>query len=239
MSSFSRRVLRAPILGATMVAVAAAAAGLAPASADVSHPAVVSANPANYTPSLVEVAGQPKPIVDAIAVSGSTVAAGGRFTRVTQGGTTYNRTNLVLFDANTGSVRPALDANNRIWAAAASGNWIYVGGQFTSIGGVTKRSIARINASTGQVDPGFTSAVRGRVNVLVVAKGRLYAGGSFGAKLVALDLATGRNTGHFNLTVSDPIPNAWGSVTILGMAINPQGTRLVATGNFRQVAGQP
>ena len=238
MSYFSRRFVRAPLIGATLVAVAAATAGLTPASADIPHPAVVSANPANHTPSLVAVSGQPKPIVDAIAVSGNTVAAGGRFTTLTQGGTTYSRQNLVLFDADDGGVRAALDTNNRVWAAASHGNWIYMGGQFTSIGGTSKRSIVRINASTGQVDPGFTSAVRGRVNVLVVANGRLYAGGSFAAKLVALNLETGANTGHFNLAVTDPLPNAWGSVTILGMAVNAQGTRLVATGNFRQVAGQ-
>ncbi len=240
MSYVSRRFVRAPLIGATLVAVAAAAAGLTPASADIPHPAVVSDNPANHTPSLVAVAGQPKPIVDAIAVSGNTVAAGGRFTTLTQGGTTYSRQNLVLFDADDGGVRAqALNPAGRVWAAAASGGWIYVGGQFTSIGGTSKRSIARINATTGQVDPGFTSAVRGRVNVLVVANGRLYAGGSFAAKLVALNLQTGANTGHFNLAVTDPLPNAWGSVTILGMAVNAQGTRLVATGNFRQVAGQP
>ena len=130
------------------------------------------------------------------------------------------------------------NANNRIWAAASSGDWIYVGGQFTAIGGTTKRSIARINATTGLVDPGFTSAVRGRVNVLTVANGRLYAGGSFTQKLVALNLVTGANTGHFNLAITDQLPNSWGSVTILGMSVNPQGTQLVATGNFMRVAGQ-
>ncbi len=239
MSFFSRRITRAPIIGATLLAVSAAAAGLAPASAEISQPAVVSANPANWTPSLVPVAGQKKPIVDAIAVAGNTVAAGGRFTRVTQGGATYNRHNLVLFNANNGQVRPqALNPNGRIWAAAANANWIYVGGQFSSIGGTNKRSIARINANTGQVDPNFTSAIRGRVNVLVLKGGRLWAGGSFGRKLVALNPQTGRDTGHFNLTISDAIPNAWGNVTIQGLAINPQGTRLVATGNFRRVAGQ-
>ncbi len=189
MSFVSRRILRAPLVGATLVAVAAAGAGLAPASADTAQPTVVSENPANSTPSLVGVEGEPKPIVDAIAVSGNTVAAGGRFTRLTQGGKTYHRNNLVLFDADDGQVRgPALNPTGRVWAAVASGGWIYVGGQFTSIGGVSKRSIARINSSTGVVDRGFTSAVRGRVNVLAVANGRLYAGGSFGAKVAALNL---------------------------------------------------
>ena len=239
MAMLSRRVLRAPLVSAGALVLAAVSVALTPAAADTPHPAVVSDNPANYTPALVEVGGQPKPIADAIAVAGNTVAVGGRFTQVSQGGTTYDRQNLVLFNADDGQVRAPLDANNRVWAAASSGNWIYVGGQFTSIGGTNKRSIARINATTGQVDPGFTSAVRGRVNVLVVgSNGRLYAGGSFAAKLVALDPVTGRNTGTFNLSIADQLPNSWGSVSILGMAVNPAGTRLVASGNFMTVAGE-
>jgi hypothetical protein len=238
MSLKSRRFARGPLVSVGALVLAAASVVLTPASADTPHPTVVSDNPANYTPALVEVGGQPKPIVDAIAVSGNLVAAGGRFTTLTQDGTTYSRQNLVLFDADDGDVWPALNANNRIWAAASSGDWIYVGGQFTAIGGTTKRSIARINATTGLVDPGFTSAVRGRVNVLTVANGRLYAGGSFTQKLVALNLVTGANTGHFNLAITDQLPNSWGSVTILGMSVNPQGTQLVATGNFMRVAGQ-
>jgi hypothetical protein len=238
MSLKPRRVLRGPLVAAGALVLAATSVALTPASADTPHPTVVSDNPANYTPALVEVDGQPKPIVDAIAVSGNTVAAGGRFTRLTQGGTTYNRQNLVLFDADDGEVRGELNANNRVWAAASFGDWIYVGGQFTAINGVTRRSIVRINATTGQVDPGFRSAIRGRVNVLVVANNMLYAGGSFTQKLVALNLTTGANTGTFDLPITDQLPNSWGSVTIQGMAINPAGTRLVATGNFRQVDGQ-
>ncbi len=240
MSMLSRRVLRAPLVSAGALALAGATVALTPAAADTPHSAVVSENPANYTPALVQGANQPKPIADAIAVSGNTVAVGGRFAQVSWNGTTYNRQNLVLFDANTGQVGAALDANNRVWAAASSGNWIYVGGQFTSIGGTNKRSIARINATTGQVDPGFTSAVRGRVNVLAFdnQNGRLYAGGSFGAKLVALNPVTGQNTGSFNLSITDQLPNSWGSVSILGMSVNRAGTKLVATGNFMRVAGQ-
>ena len=238
MSLLSRRILRGPLIAVGALALAVTSVALTPASADTPHGDVVSDNPANYTPSLVEIAGEQRPIVDAIAVSGDTVAAGGRFSHVTQGGSApIPRSNLVLFDRETGVLLDSVNANNRVWAAAASGDWIYVGGQFTSIDGVTKRSIARINATTGQVDPGFTSAVRGRVNVLVVANGRLYAGGSFTEKLVALNLVTGANTGHVNMSIAGQLPNSWGTVTILGMAVNAQGTRLVATGNFMTVNG--
>jgi hypothetical protein len=221
------------------VVVATAAVMGSTAAADVPHPAVVIEDPVNHTPSLVREDGEPKPIVDAITVSGNTVIAGGRFTQVSQGGQTYDRENVVVFDADDGDVRPwDLDADNRVWAMTTIGDWIYIGGQFSDIGGSGKRSVVRVNATTGQVDPGFTSAVRGRVNVLVPANGRLYVGGSFGRRLVALDPVTGRNTGAFDLDISDPLPRAWGRVAIQGMAINPQGTKLVATGNFQQVDGQ-
>ena len=52
----------------------------------VAQPAVVSENPANFTPSLVDTGAGYKPIVDAIAQSGNTMFAGGRFARLTQGG---------------------------------------------------------------------------------------------------------------------------------------------------------
>ena len=203
---------------------------------------VVLENPANNTPTLVDTGAGYKPIVDAIAQSGSTVFVGGRFARLTTPGPpvqTFNRTNLASFDAESGAMSPvALNPNGRVWALATIGNFVYVGGEFTAIGGRNTRSLVRVNATTGMVDSGFTSAVRGRVNVLVPANGRLYVGGSFGAKLVALNPVTGANTGTFSLAITDPLPNAWGMVTILGMAISPDGSKLVATGNFRRVAGQ-
>ncbi len=238
MSLTSRRVLRGPLVAIGSLALAVTSVALTPAMADTPQPTVVSDDPANYTPSLVAVAGQPKPIVDAIAVAGGTTFAGGRFTQLTQGGTTYQRTNLVAFDAATGAVSPTVyNPAGRVWAAASSGDWVYIGGAFSSIGGTNKRSIVRINATTGQIDPGFTSAVRGRVNVLVVANGMLYAGGSFPQKVAALNLQTGANTGTVNGAVTEQLPNSWGTVTILGMAVNPAGTKLVATGNFQRVAG--
>ena len=90
----------------------------------------------------------------------------------------------------------------------------------------------------GQVDPGFTSAVRGRVNVLVVANGRLLRRRQLPSEAGRAEPRDRRQHRHFNLASPTSSPNSWGSVTILGMAVNPQGTRLVATGNFRQVAGQ-
>ncbi|QZY29304.1 hypothetical protein [Nocardioides coralli] len=235
-----RRLTRHGRRATALVAAATlAVTAVGTATADTPHPTVVSENPANWTPALVRVDGQAKPIVDAITVAGGTVFAGGRFTRVTQGGQNYQRTNVFAFDEDTGAMRSwDLDADRRVWAMTAIGNWVYIAGQFRNIGGTNKRSIVRVNATTGQIDPGFTSAIRGRVNVLAAANGRLYAGGSFRQRLLALNPVTGANTGHFGLDITDALPNAWGRISVIGMSINPAGTRLVATGNFRQVDGQ-
>ena len=86
-----------------VVAAAAAAIGVlavVPASAATAQPAVVSANPADFTRNVMD--GQ----VNAIAQVGNTIVLGGQFTSVTSadGATTYNRTNLVAFNATTGAV---------------------------------------------------------------------------------------------------------------------------------------
>ncbi len=118
----------------------------------VQQEAVVLENPANYTPSLVDTGAGYKPIVDAIAQSGGTVFVGGRFERLTQGGQTFNRTNLAAFSATTGAMADfdtELNPNGRVWALASIGDWVYAGGEFTAIGGTNKRSIVRVNANTG------------------------------------------------------------------------------------------
>lgn len=55
---------------------------------------------------------------------------------------------------------------------------------------------------------------------------------------MALDPATGENLGTINLGITKPVPGAWGNVSVYAFAINPAGTRLVATGNFETVDGK-
>lgn len=88
--------------------------------------------------------------VYALVVSGSTVYAGGKFTSI--GG--QFRNNIAALDASTG----ALTAWNPnaiggfspgILALAVSGSTVYVGGQFTVIGGQLRNNIAALDISTG------------------------------------------------------------------------------------------
>ena len=142
MSLFSHRAVRAPFLAAVVVAVAASTAGLPPASAALEQGQVVIEDPVNYTPSLVAVDGQQKPIVDAMA--GLREHRGRRWPLHAgqPGRVTSTRNYLMLFDANDGDLRDPVDTNGRVWAAASSGDWIYVGGTFGSASTVSRPSTA-------------------------------------------------------------------------------------------------
>ena len=148
MSFFSRRVVRAPFVRRHAGGGRAVPQPGWRRRRRTSAPgAVVIDNPANYTPSLVEVAGQPKPIVDAIAVSGNTVAAGGRFHAADAGRHHVQPQEPGAVRRRRRRVRAQRSTRPVVWAAAASGGWIYVGGQFTIIGGTTSA------ASRGSMPP--------------------------------------------------------------------------------------
>jgi hypothetical protein len=82
------------------------------------------------------------PTVNALAVSGSTVYAGGDFTSI--GGITRNRLAAIHTDGSLQSWNP--NANIAVLALAVSGSTVYAGGAFTSIGGIPRNRIVSINA---------------------------------------------------------------------------------------------
>ena len=112
------------------------------------------------------------PVVYSLAVSGSTLYAGGSFS--TAGGaaaTNIARMGTVKQWSGLGS---GLNGTGR--ALLASGGTLYVGGRFTSAGGVTANNIAQWNGNTW-VNMG--SGTNGAVSSLAVHGGALFVGGSF------------------------------------------------------------
>ena len=226
------------VLAALLSAVATAAV---PALADTQQRAVVSANPVDYTPHILD------GTVRAIAVVGREVVVGGEFTRVTDSArrTTYTRRNLFAYDLTTGAVQnfaPAL--NGPVYALAAGANGtVYAGGTFTSAGGAAQRGLAQFSVATGTRLAGFAASINwGDVRTLVAHGPWLYAGGAFTAVngvprvgLARVATTTGAVDKAFDLRLSAP---AMDRAKIDGLAMSPNGTRLVAVGAIQQAAGQ-
>lgn len=125
-------------------------------------------------------------IVDALAAREHAVYAGGSFDQVLGG---PPRVNLLAFDASTGALLdwapspngPREDAYHAsVYALATRGDTVYVGGDFTTIAGGQRASLAAVDGLSGDLidwgpDPDQS------VHSLEVSGNRLYAGGYFQA----------------------------------------------------------
>jgi PKD repeat protein len=216
---------------------------------------VVNAVPAAYTPDVND------GTVFAIGQSGSTVVVGGTFTSVSphSGTTSYPVTNLAAFTVGTGalvtSFAPTVNGQVTSIVAGPTSGTVYVGGSFTLIDGV-KSKLALISTTTGALVPGWKSpAINGAVNSLALLGNQLFVGGLFTAVantaqvgLAVLNATTGALTGYSTPTftghhnygrfcnpASSKCANA--GVGIKAMDISPDGTRLIAIGNFSSVSG--
>ncbi|GIW09961.1 MAG: hypothetical protein KatS3mg061_1018 [Dehalococcoidia bacterium] len=117
--------------------------------------------------------------VYALAVSGSRVFAGGNFG--VQPPFYYPMTNLAVLDASSGIALPApISANGIVRALALNGTTLYVGGEFTDVGGNGRNRLAAIDTSSNPltVTPWAPSA-NDAVYALAVSGGLIFAGGNF------------------------------------------------------------
>ncbi|MEX0754942.1 MAG: delta-60 repeat domain-containing protein [Actinomycetota bacterium] len=210
----------------------------------VGHPILVSENPIDITPHVLD--GQ----VRAIAQVGDQVIVGGTFTEVRNQGTqtVLTRRNLFAFSAATGQIdtdfNPRPDDVVESLQPAPDGAHVLVGGSFSAIGGQSRRKVARIRASDGAVDPAFEADFDAKVLDLLVVGQRLFVAGAFhGVEgvdregLAAVDVATGAIDPGVNVPFTQPFLGQ-GTQAVRKIDANPAGRRLVAVGNFTRVNGR-
>lgn len=232
------------ILGVIVSGVLAVASTLLPAPAAFAQQrqdAVVSEDPADYTPNLVSDSVVAKPRALALGVSPDTVYVGGQFNQVSNAKRTVFdvRSHLFAFNRTTGALSswsPRVD--RPVWSILVAGDSVYIGGDFRTVNGQARPILAKLDRTTGALDTSFVPPINtGRVTEIRLVNGRLLVSGSFGPKLIALDPTTGRNTRYLNsISIAGSVDSKPG--IIAKFAVNPQGTRLVAVGSFLTVNGQ-
>jgi hypothetical protein len=139
--------------------------------------------------------------VSAIVEAGGIAYLGGDFKKMTRGSSTKYRNRLAAVNAATGEItswNPSASGKVHAMELSADGQSVYVGGDFSYIGGKHTSKVAKVNLATGKVDSGFKVSVSGRVRALTLHGDRLYVGGDFWTiggqprpKLAALNPATG------------------------------------------------
>jgi uncharacterized membrane protein YeaQ/YmgE (transglycosylase-associated protein family) len=127
--------------------------------------------------------------VQGIAVAAGKAYVGGRFTSVRPPGAAAGTSEvaqayLAAFDAGTGelitSFTPVLNGQVYAVAASADGSRIFIGGDFTTVNGVTRNRIAAFDTATGALVSTWKPSVSYRVKTISVSGGTVYFGGSFG-----------------------------------------------------------
>ena len=235
------------------VIAAVVAAGLAlPSGAALAQPvlqgAVVSANPADWTPYVLD--GE----VDSVVEIGDTVIAGGTFTQVRSplGGGVVSRAYLVAFSKSTGRLSttfaPTVDGPVDSLLPTADGTGVYVGGSFQKINGVVKRRLALLDLGTGQVVPSFAPpepnakvlAILRRGDELIVSGTFTLLGTTARTVMASVSAATGALTGTVNVAFAGPRTAPNGDKAPLSaerMSMTPDGSRFVVIGNFTFAGG--
>ena len=206
--------------------------------------AELSASTGYATAFVANVNGNPR----TLAISGTTLYVGGLFNQL--GG--QPRAWIGAVDRAT-SVVTAFDPNpsNVGGPIEISGLWLddgrlYVAGQFTSIGGQTRRGVAALNPGDGLAQA-WDPHVNGNAAAVAASNGVVFVGGTFGSvggvartNLASLALATGHPTGWAptaNGSISDMVSDGTslfigGYFTIVSGFTHPYVARLdVVTGN--------
>jgi hypothetical protein len=202
----------------------------------ISQNAVVSTNPSDKTPRVQDGA------VYKMLYNWGITFVGGQFTSVKNYSNTgtYSRNRLFAFNPVTGGLT-GLHAtfNSEVWALATDGTSLFVGGYFNNVNGVSRTGVVKLNPTTGAVDTKFNAGLNGSVTDMAYVKGRLILGGSFSKRLVAVNPATGGDTGYIKIAIAGA-PNYGdpGPTKVFRFAVNPAGTRLAMVGTFTSVGGK-
>jgi len=183
--------------------------------------------------------------VNAISFIGSDVFIGGNFQKVmNHSGTQTTRNHLAALDKATGATlrswNPNANGNVNALAVAPDNSSLFVGGEFTIIGGVSRNRLAAVDPSTGAVQSKLNISVTGGSIdcIAVTSAGALFIGGDFTTvdgqsrtHLAKLVLQSGSYVLDDTWT-----PNANGGA-VRAISLYEAGNRVVVGGAFTSIDG--
>jgi len=169
------------------------------------------------------------------------VYAVGKFTQarpaISDPGSVTARVNVLAFSLSTGRldptfVPPPLDAQANVVALSTDGAKVYVGGDFTNVGGITRNRFVSLDAETGAVDLTLNLDLNSTVRAIATSDQTIYVGGAFSsaggqARRKAAAFSTAGDLLPFSPRVGD------GQV----YSMIAQGSKVVMGGNFFDVEG--
>lgn len=124
--------------------------------------------------------------------------------------------------------------NGTVRTLSLQGDYIYIGGTFTSVNGVTRNNIARVDKSTGAIDSDWDPSANNDVFCIATYSGGLIVGGKF----TNIGNASRNHIAKFSDASDDADPtwnpNANGSVR----SIIKIDTNIYASGEFDQIDGK-
>jgi hypothetical protein len=232
--------MRRRLIAAALLVPALLCGATTPAVADLAQSAVVSANPVDFTPHVLD------GTVWTLAVVGDTVVVGGSFTKVADSARkqTLARKNIFAYGLNDGEIRSfAPTVDGAVYSlAAGSGGTVYVGGGFKTVNGTAQRGIAQLSVSSGQRTSAFGAKINwGDVRAMTADGSRLYVGGTFSAingvgrvALARLSATTGAVDGGFDGKLSAP---GLSRTRVEHFDLSPDGRKLVAVGALLKANG--
>ena len=125
----------------------------------------------------------------------------------------------------------------RVEAIALSGNTVYIGGDFSTMGGLQRKNLAALNGTTAAVtswNPGTDSTV----HALAVSGQVVYVGGEFDlisgqsrSRIAALDATTAAATAWDPNATSSGVDNYVAALVV-------SGNLVYAAGNYQGIGGQ-
>ncbi|WP_432949219.1 PKD domain-containing protein [Kribbella sp. CA-253562] len=204
---------------------------------------IVSADPVDWTPHALN--GE----VHALIQVGNRVIVGGTFTTIRSATSSaqISRRSIFAYNATTGALDstflPTVNGSVDTLVASADGQSVYLGGSFTTVNGTSQPRLARVNLANGSLVTTFRPSVNRQVYDIKLSGGRLYLGGLFTAVggqarsvLAAVNPDTGAVDPFLNVPFAAPVRGA--ELQVDKFDITPDGSKLVAIGNFSLVGGQ-